>query len=52
MYLIFLNNLPSLAQKIIANTSSLEFSQCFNSDMILEAAIGVCVFMNGTKYHM
>ena len=44
MYLIFLSNFPFLAQKIIANTSSsLEFSQRFNSDVILEAVIGVCI---------
>ena len=51
MFLIFLSNFPSLAQKIIANTSSsLDFSQRFNSDMILEEAL-VCVFMNGAKYN-
>ena len=44
MYFIFLSSFPLLAQKIIANTSSsIEFSQQFNSDMILEAAIGVCI---------
>ena len=44
MYFIFLSNFPSLAQKIIANTSlSLEFGQRFNSDMILEAAIVACM---------
>ena len=44
MYLIILSHFPSLAQKIIANTSSsLEFSQRFNSDTILEADIGVCI---------
>ena len=40
----FLSNFLVLALKIIANTSlSLEFGQRFNSDMILEAAIGVCI---------
>ena len=40
MYLIFLCTFPSLALKIIANTSlPLEFGQRFNSDMIMEAAI-------------
>ena len=39
----FLSNVPSLAQKIIANTSSQEFGRRFNSEMILEAAIDVCV---------
>ena len=43
MYLIFLNNFPWLFIKIIANTLSLEFGQRFDSDMILEAAIGVCI---------
>ena len=43
MYLIFLSNFPSLAQKIIANTASLELGQRFDSDVILEAAIGVCI---------
>ena len=44
MYIIFLSNFLSLALKIIANTSSsLEFSQRFDSNMILEAAIGVCI---------
>ena len=43
-FVCFSSNFPSLALKIIANTSSsLEFSQRFNSDMILEAAIDVCV---------
>ena len=43
MYLIFLSNFLSPALKIIPNTSSsLEFGQRFNSDMMLEAAIGVC----------
>ena len=37
-------NCQSPALKIIANTSSsLEFGQRFDSDMILEAAIGVCI---------
>ena len=44
MYLIFLSSLPLLAQKIIANTSSsIEFCQRCNSNMILEAAIAVCI---------
>ena len=43
MYLIFLNNFPWLSIKIIANTLSLEFGQRFDSDMIQEAAIGVCI---------
>ena len=44
MYYFFLSNFQSLAQKIIANTSSsLEFSQRFNSDTVVEAAIGVCI---------
>ena len=37
-------NFLSLALKITANTFlSLEFGQHFNSEMILEAAIGVCI---------
>ena len=44
MYYFFLSNFPSLALKIIANTSlSPEFGQRFDSDMILKAAIGVYV---------
>ena len=44
MYFFFLSNFPTLAQKIIANTSSsLELGQRFDSDLILEAAIGVCI---------
>ena len=44
MYYFFLSNFQSLAQKIIANTSSSpEFSQRFNSDTIVEATIRVCV---------
>ena len=40
----FKSNFPPRAQKTIANTSSLlEFGQRFNSDMILEAAIVVCI---------
>ena len=63
MYSIFFSNFPSLALKIIVNTSSSpEFGQRFDSDMILEAAIDVfvclcvcvcvCAFMkwNNTQY--
>ena len=47
MYFISLCTFPSLALKIIGNTSSsLEFSRRFHqrhADMILEAAIRVCI---------
>ena len=40
MHLIFLSNFPLLALKITVNTSSSpEFGQRFNSDMIVEAAV-------------
>ena len=44
MFILFLSNFPLLALKINANSSSsLEFGQHFNSNLILGAAIGVCI---------